>query len=205
MENTVIGNLCADPTLRTARKSGRPIVRFTIAVNQRRRIGEEFVDRPPVFHRVVCFGQLAENASNTLHKGMEVLVVGEWVDDSYEDERGQKHAYIALEAKVVGPGLRWATAAVTKVERAGRVYALPDLTAVPVPPPDRGQPFEPGPPFGSSAEDQPGGFRPEGSPTGDPPAPAAAVTLVVAGEQTELDVPAPRTTRKGERRTARAG
>jgi single-strand DNA-binding protein len=131
--NTVIGNICADPTLRMTRKNGRAMARFKVAVNQRRRFGEETVDRPPVFHRVTCFGPLAENVSNSLRKGMEVLAVGEWVDDSYEDENGQKHTHVALEAKAIGAGLRWATAAVTKVERPARVIPLPDP---PTPEPD---------------------------------------------------------------------
>lgn len=130
--NTVIGNICADPIMRMTKKSGRAMVRFSVAVN-RRRFGEEPVERLPVFHRVNCYGPLAENVGNTLRKGMEVLVVGEWVNDSWEDENGQKHSQNVLEAKSVGPGLRWATAVVTKVERPARVIPLPEP---PVPEPD---------------------------------------------------------------------
>lgn len=137
--NTVIGNICADPTLRMTRKGNRPMARFTLAVNHRRKVGdEEFVDRPAVFHRIVCFGSLAENVSNSLRKGMEVVAVGGWIDDSYEDERGQKHTHVAMEARAVGASLRWAIASVTKVERQARVIPLPDqATADPGPPPDQ--------------------------------------------------------------------
>src|SRR3954469_19686041 len=38
---------------------------------------------PPVFHRVVAFGPVAENAAETLRKGLEVVVVGQTADDSY--------------------------------------------------------------------------------------------------------------------------
>lgn len=116
MDNVVVGNLCGDPILRQPRRGGRPTARFTVAVNNWRRVGEEFVERPPVFHRVVCFGRLAENVTNSLHKGVEVLAVGEWVDDSYTDEQGQRRVQVAMEARAVGPALRRAVAAVRKVD-----------------------------------------------------------------------------------------
>lgn len=117
MENVVVGNLCQDPVLRQPHRGAQPLAKFTVAVNKYRRVGTEFVARTPVFHRVVCYGQLAENVANSLRKGMEVMAVGEWVDDSYTDEQGQRRVYVAMEAKAVGPGLRWATAQVHKVER----------------------------------------------------------------------------------------
>jgi single-strand DNA-binding protein len=190
--NTVIGNVCADPTLRMTKRSGRAMARFTVAVNQRRKIGDEFIDRPAVFHRVVCFGQLAENVSNSLHKGMEVLAVGEWVDDSYEDEHGQKHNYVAMEAKVIGAGLRWATASVSKVERPARVIplpgqALPGQTLSGQTAPEPAAP-DPDPPAERNDDREPDEFSANTQPT-QPPEPAVGTT---------------RTTRKGERRPARA-
>jgi single stranded DNA-binding protein len=117
MDNVVVGRLCQDPILRQARRGGRPTARFTVAVNIWRRVEQDFVERPPVFHRVVCFGQLAENVSNSLRKGMEVLAVGEWVDDSYSDEQGQRRVQVAMEARAVGPTLRKATAQIQRTER----------------------------------------------------------------------------------------
>lgn len=115
MHTMVIGNLCGDPVFRQTRREGRPMARFVVAQNRRRRVGEEFVDGTPVFHRVICYGGLAENVSNTLRKGMEVLAAGEWVDDSYNDDQGERRTQIALEARTIGPGLRWAVAEVTKI------------------------------------------------------------------------------------------
>lgn len=117
MDNVVVGNLCKDPILWQPQRGGRPVARLTIAVNARRKIGDEYVDRPPVFHRLVCFGPLAENVSNSLRKGMEVLAVGEWVDDSYSDELGQRRVQVAMEARAIGPALRRATAVVHRTER----------------------------------------------------------------------------------------
>jgi single-strand DNA-binding protein len=180
--NTVIGNICADPTLRMTKRSGRAMARFTVAVNQRRKIGDELVDRPAVFHRIVCFGHLAENVSNSLRKGMEVLAVGEWVDDSYEDEHGQKHNYVAMEARVIGAGLRWATASVNKVERPARVIPLPGQTQ-----PEPATP-DPDPPLPQNDDHDSGEFSANTNPA-QPPEP-------------EPDTA--RATRKGERRGARA-
>lgn len=129
--NTLIGNVCREPKLWLTKKTGTPMATFTIAVNRRHRAGDELVDRPAVFHRIICFGSLAENVNNSLHKGMEVLAVGEWVDDSYEDEHGQKQTKVAMEARAVGAGLRWAIASVTKVERHAPVIALADLKIEP--------------------------------------------------------------------------
>ena len=180
--NTVIGNVCADPTLRMTKKSGVAMARFTVAVNQRRKIGTELVERPAVFHRVFCFGHLAENVTNSLRKGMEVLAVGEWVDDSYEDENGQKHSYVAMEARVVGAGLRWATASVSKVERPARVIPLPGQTA-----PEPATP-DPDPPAARDDDHQLGEVTANTQPT----------------QSSDPEVGPTRTTRKGERRAARA-
>lgn len=117
MDNVVIGNLCQDPVLRQPQRGAQPLARFTLAVNRWRKVDGDYVQRAPVFHRVVCFGSLAENVSNSLRKGMEVMAVGEWVDDSYSDGQGQRRVHQAMEAKVVGPALRWATARVQKVDR----------------------------------------------------------------------------------------
>jgi single-strand DNA-binding protein len=176
--NTVIGNVCADPTLRMTKKSGRAMARLTVAVNTKRRVGDELIERPAVFHRVMCFGPLAENVSNSIRKGMEVLAVGEWIDDSYEDEHGQKHNYVAMEARVIGASLRWATASVTKVERPVRVIPLPEPST-----PD------PDPPSPGNGDHETGEFSANTQPA-EPSQPAVRAT---------------RATRKGEQRVARAG
>jgi single-strand DNA-binding protein len=125
MDNVVVGHLCQDPILRQPRRGARPVARFTVAVNSWRRVGEAFIERPPVFHRVVCFGPMAENVTNSLRKGMEVLAVGEWVDDSYSDEQGQRRVQVAMEARAVGPALRRATALVRKADRRANSEETP--------------------------------------------------------------------------------
>jgi single-stranded DNA-binding protein len=48
---------------------------------------------------------------------MEVLAVGDWADDTYTDEQGQRRVQIVMEARALGPTLRWATAEVNRTER----------------------------------------------------------------------------------------
>src|SRR4051794_14560981 len=89
-EITIVGNVTADPVLRKS-ANGRGVIRFDVAVNRRRfnRDTNQYDDLPPVFHRVVAFGPVAENAAETLRKGLEVVVVGQIADDSYETEAGE--------------------------------------------------------------------------------------------------------------------
>jgi len=105
-EITIVGNVTADPVLRKS-ANGRGVVRFDVAINRRRfnRETNQYDDLPPVFHRVVAFGPLAENAAETLRKGLEVAVVGQMADDSYETETGEKRRQVVLEAQIISPSL----------------------------------------------------------------------------------------------------
>jgi single-strand DNA-binding protein len=89
-----------------------------VAVNRRRfnRESNQYDDLPPVFHRVVAFGPLADNVNESLQRGLEVVVVGSFADDSYEKD-GEKRRQLVLEAQVVAPSLRFATAEVKKPQR----------------------------------------------------------------------------------------
>ena len=128
-EITIHGNVTAQPELRFSR-GGVPILTFSVAVNRRRRNRQTgtWSDLPAVFHRVVCFNALAENAAASLTRGTSVTVTGEFGDDSYTPEGGDKIRRIQLEATDVAVGLRFATAVVTKNERsetAGQAVAEP--------------------------------------------------------------------------------
>jgi single-strand DNA-binding protein len=115
---TIVGNLTADPVYRVAERNQRGVVRFDVAVNRRRfdRDSNQYIDLPPVYHRVVAFGPLADNANESLHRGLEVVVVGNFADDSYEKE-GEKRRQMVLEAQVIAASLRFATAEVKKAQK----------------------------------------------------------------------------------------
>jgi single-strand DNA-binding protein len=114
---TVHGNLTDEPTLRYS-NTGTAVLRFSVAVNRRsydRRSGE-WVARPPVFHRVVAFGTLAENAA-TLAKGTTVTVIGEFADDSWTTESGETRRQVQLEAADIAVSLRFVSAQITRNPR----------------------------------------------------------------------------------------
>jgi single-strand DNA-binding protein len=112
---TIVGNLTADPVYRVAERNQRGVVRFDVAVNRQRfdRESNQYDDLPPVYHRVVAFGPLADNVKESLQRSLEVVVVGRFADDSYEKD-GEKRRQVVLEAQVVAPSLRFATAEVKK-------------------------------------------------------------------------------------------
>jgi single-strand DNA-binding protein len=99
-ELTIVDNVTADPILRKS-GNGRGVIRFDLAVNRRRfnRETNQYEDLPPVFHRVVAFGPVAENAAETLRKGLKVVVVGPTADDSYETETGEKRRQVVVKHK----------------------------------------------------------------------------------------------------------
>ena len=117
-EITIVGNLTANPVYRVAERNARGVVHFDVAVNRRRfkRESNQYDDLPPVYHRVVAFGPLADNVNESLQRGLEVVVVGSFADDSYEKD-GEKRRQQVLEAQMVAASLRFATAVVKKTQR----------------------------------------------------------------------------------------
>lgn len=103
---TIVGRLTADPQLRFL-PTGDAVASFTVAQNNRRfdKATSQWVDDEALFMRVECWRQLAEGAADGLHKGSEVVVVGELKPDNYEKD-GQKRFGVKLAAKSVGASVR---------------------------------------------------------------------------------------------------
>jgi single-strand DNA-binding protein len=115
-EITVHGNLTADPVLRQG-LSGNMFLTFDVAVNRSyydRGRGTR-IDLPAVYHRVIAFNGLAENAAQSLRKGATVTITGYLADDSYTPEGSEQRVRrTRLEAGDIAVSLRFATAEVTK-------------------------------------------------------------------------------------------
>jgi single-strand DNA-binding protein len=116
---TLVGNITRDPELRFT-ASGQATANFGLAVNRRwqnRTSGdwEEAVS----FFNVVCWREMAENASESLNKGSRVIVTGRLEQRSYETQDGEKRSVVEVVADEIGPSLRWATAKVEKNDRRG--------------------------------------------------------------------------------------
>jgi len=114
---TLVGNVTRDPELRFT-PTGQATASFGLAVNRRwqdRQSGEwqEAVS----FFDVVCWREMAENASASLGKGSRIIVTGRLEQRSWESQEGEKRSKVEVIADEVGPSLRWATAEVTKNER----------------------------------------------------------------------------------------
>jgi single-strand DNA-binding protein len=63
--------------------------------------------------------QAAENAAESLTRGMRVIVQGRLKQRSYEDREGVKRTVYELDVEEVGPSLKNATAKVTKAAGKG--------------------------------------------------------------------------------------
>src|SRR6478672_6431003 len=113
----IVGNLTRDPELRFT-PTGQATVGFGVAVNRRwqNRQTQEWEEATSFFD-VVCWGQLAENAAQSLSKGARVLVSGRLDQRSWETAEHERRSKIEITADEVAPSLRWATATITKNER----------------------------------------------------------------------------------------
>ena len=116
---SIVGNLTRDPELRFT-PSGQATASFGVAVNRRwqNRQTQEWEEATSFFD-IVCWGQLAENAAQSLGKGARVLVTGRLDQRSWETPERERRSKIEITADEVAPSLRWATAAITKNERRG--------------------------------------------------------------------------------------
>ena len=117
-EITNHGNLTDEPALHHS-PTGVAVVTFCVAVNSRRfdRATDRWIDTAPVFHRVVAFQSLADNAAASLTKGTTVTITGAFVDDSFQPDQGHKIWRNKLVADDIAASLRFATAQVTKTRR----------------------------------------------------------------------------------------
>ena len=82
------GNLTRDPELKST-PSGQDVCAFGIAVNNRKKEGEQWVD-DPAFYDCEVWGKRAESLSRFLAKGRKVVVIGRLKQDRWERD-GQKH------------------------------------------------------------------------------------------------------------------
>jgi single-strand DNA-binding protein len=114
---SVVGNLTRDPELRFT-PSGQATANFGVAVNRRwqNRQNNEWEEAVSFFD-IVCWGQLAENAAQSLAKGTRVVISGRLDQRSWETPDHERRSKIEITADEVAPSLRWATCSVTRNER----------------------------------------------------------------------------------------
>jgi len=123
---TGVGRLVDDPELRYT-GSGKAVARLRIAFSGRRKNPQtqEWEDGDKCFLDATLWEQEAENAAESLTKGVEVLVSGQLKQRTYEDREGNNRTVFELAFASVAPSLRYATAKVQKMQRTsgGSGYA----------------------------------------------------------------------------------
>ena len=117
---TVVGNLTADPELRFT-PSGAAVANFTVASTPRNfdRQTNEWKDGEALFLNCSVWRQAAENAAESLVRGMRVIVSGNLKARSYETREGEKRTVFEIDVQEVGPSLKYAAAKVQKTTRSG--------------------------------------------------------------------------------------
>ncbi|MFF7200492.1 single-stranded DNA-binding protein [Streptomyces sp. NPDC008141] len=112
---TIVGNLVDDPELRFT-PAGAAVCKFRIASTPRTfdRQTNEWKDGDALFLTCSVWRQAAENAAETLTRGLRVIVQGRLKQRSYEDREQVKRTVYEIDVDEVGPSLKHASAKVTK-------------------------------------------------------------------------------------------
>ena len=112
---TLVGNLTRDPELRFT-TTGKGVASFGLAVGRRFQANGEWQEQTSYFN-ITAWGQLGENASATLSKGMRCVVSGRLEQREFTNREGEKRTAIEIVADEIGPSLKWATAQVERNPR----------------------------------------------------------------------------------------
>ena len=95
---SLIGRLTRDAELKYT-ASGQAVCKFAIAVNRRRKSGDQWVDEPNFFD-IVLWGRQGESLNQYLVKGKQVGVDGELRQDRWEQD-GQNRSKVEVIANNV--------------------------------------------------------------------------------------------------------
>ena len=106
----VIGRLTRDPELRSL-PSGKSVAVFSVATGRQWTDAQGQKQKQTEFHNVVCWGKLAETASQYLHKASKVYVEGRLQTREWTGQDGAKRNrteivadnFIMLDSKPSGP------------------------------------------------------------------------------------------------------
>lgn len=117
---TIVGNLTADPELRTTRNGGT-VANFSIAATPRTfdKQSNQWVDGDALFLHCTAWRDLATHCAQSLAKGMRVIAQGRLQQRSYQAQDGSNRTVIEMTVDEIGPSLRYATAQVQKMQSGG--------------------------------------------------------------------------------------
>ena len=132
---TLVGNIASDVELRFT-PSGAPVANFRVASTPRtfNKTTNQWEDGEAMFLTCNVWRQAAENASQSLAKGMRVIVQGRLKARTFQNREGESRTVFEIDVDEVGPSLTFATATVNRVDRntqpnQGQQQAAPQNTA----------------------------------------------------------------------------
>lgn len=127
---TLVGNITREPELRFT-TGGRAVASAGLAVNRRYQVNGEWQEQTSYFNLTI-WGELGENAAQSLSKGTRVIVTGRLEQREYETKEGEKRNVVEVVADEIGPSFRWATCQIEKTERRTVTSAAPASAGGPV-------------------------------------------------------------------------
>lgn len=127
---TLIGNATGDVELRFS-QAGKAIGSVTVAVSDRVKKDGEWADGKTWFARCTIWGEMAEHAAASIHKGDRVIGFGRIEQRDWEDKEGNKRTTVEVTLDEIGPSLRYATAVVSRVQRGSGNQSVPVAAGIP--------------------------------------------------------------------------
>jgi single-strand DNA-binding protein len=95
----LMGNLTRDPELKYL-PSGKPVTNFSIAITDKYKKGEDWVENVSYFD-IVVFGGQAEPCNTYLKKGKQALVEGKLQQRRWDAKDGTKRSKVEIVANSV--------------------------------------------------------------------------------------------------------
>ena len=94
----LIGHLGQKPEVKTF-ENGRKKAKFSMATNEIYENASGVKVKETQWHHIVAWGKLADVVEKYLNKGMEVVVEGKLVHNTYQDKEGNKRYFSEVEIK----------------------------------------------------------------------------------------------------------
>jgi single-strand DNA-binding protein len=142
---TVVGNATSEPQLRFT-ATGTAVASFTVASTARQydKATNAWRDADTLFVRVNAWRSMAENAADSLRKGVRVIVTGRLRQTTWTADDGAQRTGLEIDADDIGVSLRWATAHINRTVRhlsGPQPDGADPWAATPAGPADAGAPF----------------------------------------------------------------
>ena len=96
-----IGNVGDEPVIRYT-NNNKAVLNFRVAVNQKKKDGDEYKDTNTTWYEVTIWGAQAERAVEVIKKGSRVFVSGGLIAEEYENKQGAKGIALKVNADACG-------------------------------------------------------------------------------------------------------